>query len=131
MDKFPYTSVITAVTGLQLVACTAAVGRARFKYGVNPPATTGNPNFERYFRVQMNQLEQTAIFLPAIWLFAQNCSDLSAGIIGSLWAFGRVLYALGYYKSSEGRIPGHVLSAVCTLLALFGGTSGAIRRALK
>jgi len=46
------------------------VGRARGKYKVKAPATTGDPAFERAFRVQMNTLESAVAFLPVLWLFA-------------------------------------------------------------
>ena len=40
-----------------------------------PPATTGNVDFERVFRVQMNTLEWMPIFLPLLWLFAFYVRD--------------------------------------------------------
>ena len=43
-----------------------AVGHAREKYQVPAPAVSGNPTFERYFRAQMNTLEQLVIFVPSI-----------------------------------------------------------------
>ena len=42
------------------------VGRARVRYGVPAPATTGNEAFERYFRVQANTLEQLIVVLPGM-----------------------------------------------------------------
>ena len=39
------------------------VGSARGRLGVEAPATTGNPEFERYFRVQSNTLEWLPLFL--------------------------------------------------------------------
>ena len=44
------------------------VGRMRGKHGVQAPAVTGAPEFERAFRVQMNTLEQSVLFLPLLWL---------------------------------------------------------------
>ena len=40
------------------------VGRARGTYGVKAPATTGHPEFERYFRVHQNTLESAYRFHP-------------------------------------------------------------------
>ena len=45
------------------------VGNARRKYNVPAPATTGNLDFERVFRVQMNTLEWLPIFLVSLWIF--------------------------------------------------------------
>jgi glutathione S-transferase len=42
------------------------VAQARVKFGVKAPMTTGHPDFERAFRIQMNTLEWMPIFLPAI-----------------------------------------------------------------
>ena len=47
------------------------------------PATTGNEMFERYFRVQMNTLEQLVVFIPSIFLFAH--------LVDARWAAGRAL----------------------------------------
>src|SRR5664279_46097 len=49
---------------------TLNVARAHAKYKVDVPAMTGQPDFDRVFRVQMNTLEQLALFLPSMWLFA-------------------------------------------------------------
>ena len=42
----------------------ALVGQARGKHGVEAPAVTGHPEFERRLRVQQNTLEQLMIFIP-------------------------------------------------------------------
>ena len=49
---------ITVLALLQFVVFGILVGRARGLYNVQAPAVTGNEVFERYFRVQMNTLEQ-------------------------------------------------------------------------
>src|SRR5437879_11480806 len=48
-----------------------AVARARVRFGVAAPATAGHEVFERYFRMQMNTLEQLIVFVPSIVLFAR------------------------------------------------------------
>ncbi len=70
------------------------------------PAITGNPDFERVFRVQMNTLEWLPIFLPSLWLFAIYISDAIAAAIGAVWVIGRIVYMIGYTKSVPGRGPG-------------------------
>src|ERR1035437_9314038 len=77
------------------------VAKARQKFGVKPPATTGNPDFERVFRVQMNTLEWMPIFLPALWLAAVYVSDIGAALVGLVWIVGRVIYMLGYGEAAE------------------------------
>jgi glutathione S-transferase len=52
-----YTALVTllAVAFYFLLATRVAV--AHGKFGVNLPATTGNPDFERVFRAHINTLE--------------------------------------------------------------------------
>ena len=38
------------------------VGQGRSKYNVPAPAVTGNPDFERAYRIQMNTLEWLPLF---------------------------------------------------------------------
>jgi len=61
------------------------VSKARVAFGIKVPATSGNPDFERVFRVQMNTLEWMPLFLLRC-----GCSDLLSdpiaaglGLIGS------------------------------------------------
>jgi len=88
------------------------VGQARVKFGVKAPATTGHPDFERTFRIQMNTLEWMPIFLPAIWLAAIYVSDIGAALIGVVWIAGRVLFMRGYTESAEKREPGFFVQAI-------------------
>jgi len=46
--------LITILALLQFLYFGILVGKARDRYGVKAPAVTGNENFERYLRVQMN-----------------------------------------------------------------------------
>ena len=52
-----YPSIVTVVALIVYFLITINVGRARFKYNVVAPATSGDPNFERALRVQQNTLE--------------------------------------------------------------------------
>lgn len=100
------------------------VGRARTRTGIAAPAVTGNAEFERYYRVQMNMVEQMALFIPALWLFSLFVSPLYAFYLGVVWSIGRVLYALGYYKEADKRHIGFGISAGCSLILLLGATWG-------
>jgi glutathione S-transferase len=96
------------------------VGRARITYKVAAPATTGNPDFERLYRIQMNTLEWLPIFLPSLWLFAFYVSDLWAGALGLLWIVGRFLYKRGYQEAPEKRTLGFAIQALAAAVLLFG-----------
>jgi uncharacterized MAPEG superfamily protein len=96
----------------------AAVGRARGKYGVRAPAVTGNEMFERYYRVQMNTLEQLVLFLPAIWLGAQHLDPRLAAGLGVVYLAGRVVYFLAYIKDPAKRGLGFALTIWPTVVLL-------------
>ena len=99
--------------------------RARGTFGIKAPAITGNPDFERVFRVQMNTLEWMPIFLPSLWLFAICISDPVAAVLGLIWIAGRILYMAGYSKAAETRGRGFGIQAVAAII-LWLGASGAI-----
>jgi glutathione S-transferase len=101
------------------------VARARIQFGVKLPAISGNPDFERVFRVQMNTLEWLPIFLPSLWLFAIYISDPFAAALGILWIAGRILYMTGYLQAAEKRAPGFFVQASAVML-LWLGALGAI-----
>lgn len=87
------------------------VGRARGKYKVPAPATTGHPDFERAFRVQMNELEQIVAFLPPMWIFAWFGNPRWAAIACAVWLAGRIIYAVGYWSEARKRHTGFVISS--------------------
>ena len=61
------------------------VGMARGKYDIKAPAITGHEVFERYYRVQMNTLEQLIIFIPAILVFSYFGNPTYAAALGAFF----------------------------------------------
>ncbi len=102
------------------------VGQARGKFKINAPATTGNPDFERVFRVQMNMLEWMPIFLPAIWLAAIYVSDIGAALLGLVWIAGRVLYLRGYSEAAAKRETGFFVQAIAAGLLWLAALVGVV-----
>src|SRR5215469_18458485 len=123
-----YTAIVTLLALLFYVYTALAVARARAKFGVKVPAISGQPDFERVFRVQMNTLEWLPIFLPSLWLFAVYMNDAAAAAIGLLWIIGRVLYFRGYTAAAEKRERGFGIQALATAILLFGALAGIITR---
>lgn len=119
-------SIITVLTLLVYFVITLNVGRARFKYDVKPPATTGDPNFERALRVQQNTLEQLVFFLPLLWIFSYYISSRWGLILGGIWLVGRIIYAWGYYQAPEKRGPGFGISSIASLALLGGAIIGLV-----
>ncbi len=102
------------------------VGNARRKYKVPAPATTGNVDFERVFRVQMNTLEWLPIFLVSLWLFVSYWNDAVGALIGLVWIVGRYMYAHGYTLAADQRSMGFMIQAIAVLLLFGGALVGAI-----
>jgi glutathione S-transferase len=119
--------IVIVLALLQFVFFGYAVGRARGRYGVKAPAVTGNEQFERYFRVQMNTLEQLVPFIAAIWLFAQFVDPRWAAALGGVYLIGRSLYFLSYVRNPASRTAGFALSMLPTLVMLAGVLWQALR----
>ncbi|MEO5830341.1 MAG: MAPEG family protein [Rhodanobacter sp.] len=102
-------ALVTLLTVLLLFATMWAVGHARGKYGIKAPATTGDPAFERAYRVQMNTLEATVMFLPTLWLAATLGFSGWAGVAGLVWIVGRAWYAVAYLRDASKRGPGYAV----------------------
>jgi uncharacterized membrane protein YecN with MAPEG domain len=86
------------------------VGRARSKYKIYAPATTGDPGFERYFRVHMNELENIVVFLPSMWIYALMGNPRIAAILGAVYLAGRIVYAIGYWSEARRRALGYYIA---------------------
>src|SRR5579872_2526652 len=97
------TAIVTLLAILFYFYTSLAVGRARERFGVAAPATTGHPDFERLFRIQMNTLEWMPIFLPSLWLAAIYVDDRVAALVGLVWIVGRLIYMLGYSAAADKR----------------------------
>ncbi|RDS85121.1 MAPEG family protein [Dyella monticola] len=107
MQNLP--ALVVLLTVLLQFGTMYAVGKARGKYRVEAPATTGHPAFERAYRVQMNTLESSVMFLPALWLAVHYGYALWAGVAGLVWVIGRVWYALAYLRDAGKRGPGYMV----------------------
>ena len=122
---YHFTALATCLAIAVYFYSSILVSRARGKFGVKVPATSGNADFERVFRAQMNTLEWLPIFLPSLWLFAIYIGDGIAALLGLVWAIGRILYILGYAQATTKRGPGFYVQALATI-ALWVGALGAI-----
>jgi glutathione S-transferase len=123
----PFTAAVTLIALLVYFLIIGAVARARAQYGIKAPAVTGNEHFERAYRVQMNTLEQMALFLPALWLYAAYVSDRGAAVGGLIRVVGRVIYALAYVRDPASRGPGAMISLVASAGLWLGAAYGVVR----
>ena len=123
-----YTALVTLLAIALYFYTGLLVAKARGKYGVKAPATTGNADFERVFRVQMNTLEWMPIFLPLMWLFAFYVRDWAAALIGLVWIVGRILYIQGYTQGADQRHRGFMVQALASGALLIGSLIGIVAR---
>lgn len=124
MDRYSWTALATLIALVVYFWMGLRVGGARSKYKVAAPAMSGDPIFERHFRVQMNTLEWLPIFLPALWMFATYWGDQIAAAIGGFWIVGRIIYMVMYVRDPGTRGLGfsiQVLSALALVIGSFIG----------
>jgi glutathione S-transferase len=125
LTMFHLTALVTCMAILFYFFTGIQVSKARAAFGIKAPAMSGNPDFERVFRVQMNTLEWMPIFLPSLWLFAIYISDPVAAVLGLVWIAGRALYLTGYSQAANKRGPGFGIQATAAII-LWLGALGAI-----
>ena len=125
-----FVALVTILALAQFFWLALQVARARGRYGVAAPATTGNEHFERHFRVQMNTLEQLLLFLPSLWIFANFISPLWAAALGVVFVIGRAIYATSYVRDPRSRSLGFGLTAFPSLAMMIGIVVWAVRAIL-
>jgi glutathione S-transferase len=121
-----WTALVTVLAILFYLYTGSRVSAARRKFGVPVPAISGNPDFERVFRVQANTLEWMPIFLPLLWLFAYYISDIWAAVLGLVWIGGRLFYMVSYSEAANKRGPGFGIQAAACVVLLIGAVIGII-----
>lgn len=126
----PYVHIVIGLALIEYLYFGFAVAQARGRYKVVAPATSGDPTFERYFRVQMNTLEQLVVFVPSILLYAHYFSPNVAAGLGAVFVIGRLMYFVTYVKDPKKREMGFTLTVLPTVILLVGGLYGAARAAL-
>jgi glutathione S-transferase len=105
-------------------------GMARGRFNVPAPLHDGPEEYVRHVRAHQNTLEHLVLFLPGMWLFAFAVSPLWAAAIGIIWPCARLAYALGYYRSADGRRLGLYISMPVIYIFVLGSLIGFILQAL-
>jgi glutathione S-transferase len=121
-----WVQLVTLLAVLQFFGFGGLVARARSRFGVLAPATTGHEVFERYYRVQMNTLETLVLFLPSLWIAAQYWSPSWMAGLGAVYLIGRMLYLRGYVANPKQRHIGYVVSVTPAVILLMIGLYGAV-----
>ena len=123
-----YIHLVAALAVLQFFFFGIMVGRARARFGVKAPATTGNEHFDRAFRVQMNTFEQLTGFLPALYIAGQFWPPTYVAAVGIVYLVGRFVYWRSYIADPTSRSLGFLLTVSPTFLLLIAGVAGAVLR---
>ena len=118
-----YVSIVIAITLIEYIVFAILVGRARAKYDCPAPAATGDPIFERYYRVHQNTTEQLIVFLPAITIYGIFGNEMIAAGVGLVFPISRLVYLQSYVldpaKRGRGFIPGFLATAFLLIAGLY------------
>jgi glutathione S-transferase len=127
-----WTAIVTLLIGFFYFYTAFRVGNLRGKHGIKAPATSGHPQFERAYRVQLNTLEQMGIFLPFLWVAAFYPIGWAwlAPLIGFVWLIGRILYLRGYMTDPNKRITGAMMGGVTSLIMFIIAATGVVQACL-
>ncbi len=122
-----YVAIVTALALLVYMYMAYQVGAGRGKYNVEAPAISGNPTWERLYRVQTNTVEQLVVFLPALWIFAYLGNPVWAAAIGSVFVLGRVIYMVAYVQDPARRTLGFGIGFLANVALVIGVLVQAVR----
>jgi glutathione S-transferase len=123
-----YSAIVTLLAIAFYFFLATRVAVAHGKFGIKLPATAGNPDFERVYRVHVNTLEWMPTFLVPLWLCAIYLSDTAAALVGLVWIAGRAWYFVGYSEAVEKRLPGFFIQSTACFLLFIGAAVGIIMR---
>lgn len=131
LAAYPVTSLALSLALLVFFGIALNVGRARATWDVPAPASSGHPEFDKRYRVQMNTLEQLVLLIPATFMAVATLGDLVTGVLALTWSLGRILYARSYYDDPAKRGPGFGLTLLPSLILIFAAITGAVRTLLS
>lgn len=125
-----YVAIVTVLALAQAFFFAVKVGQQRVAHGINAPAITGHPDFERAFRVHQNTLEQLIIVIPTLWMFATYWRPELAAGLGFVFIVSRQIYRSAYVGDPTKRSMGFGLGAAVTAILSIGSLVGAVMNLL-
>lgn len=128
-----WTAIVTLLIGFFYFYTAFRVGNLRGKHGIKAPATSGHPQFDRAYRVQLNTLEQMGIFLPFLWVSAFYPIPWAwlAPLIGFIWLLGRIVYLRAYMADPDKRLIGAATGGLTNLIMFIIAATGVLRTCLS
>jgi glutathione S-transferase len=127
-----WTAIVTLGIGFFYFYTAFRVGNLRGKHGIKAPATSGHPEFDRAYRVQLNTLEQMGIFLSFLWVSAFYPIGWAwlAPLIGVIWLIGRIIYLRGYMADPNKRLIGAMTGGLTSLIMFIIAATGVVQACL-
>lgn len=127
MIAMKYTALVTVAAVVLTFVLSLRVGKMRQEHGVEAPATSGHPEFERANRIHQNTIEQVVLFLPLLWLGLYVLGDALTGLIGAVWIAGRIVYANAYTRDPAARQTGMLITFLPTVVLLLAALWGILQ----
>ncbi len=127
-----WTAIVTLAIGLFYFYTGFRVGNLRARHDIKAPATSGHPEFDRAYRVQLNTLEQMGIFLPFLWVaaFYPIGWPWLAPLIGGIWLIGRIIYMRGYMADPSKRLAGAMMCGLTSIILFVIAACGVVKACL-
>lgn len=110
-EIMPTAQFLAAIDTLLAVFVTFLLGGyvayMRDKCKIQAPATVGNPQFERVFRIHSNTVENLVLFIPLLWVASLTYGGMIPFWLGIAWVVSRLIYVWGYSQhNTQMRGPG-------------------------
>jgi glutathione S-transferase len=119
-------ALVTLLLIIEYIIFAGLVGKARVEGGVDAPAMTGDPTFERASRVQLNTAEQLIITIPAMWICGSYFRPDVAAILGGVFFIGRFVYRGQYMREPSSRLVGMVIGFLANIGLVLTGAWGVV-----
>jgi glutathione S-transferase len=128
-----WTAIVTLLIGFLYFYTGFRVGNLRGKHGIKAPATSGHPEFDRAYRVQLNTLEQMGIILPFLWVAALYPIGWTwlAPLVGAIWLIARIIYMRGYMADPDRRLLGAMMGGISSMAMFIIAVAGVVRACLS
>ena len=121
-----YVVLVVLISLVEYIVFGILVGRARARYNCPAPAVTGDPMFERYYRVHINTSEQLLVFVPAIVIYGIYGNPVVAAAVGLVFPISRIVYLQAYLSDPAKRGRGFLPGFLAIVYLIGGGLVGII-----
>jgi len=121
-----YVVLVVLISLVEYIVFGILVGRARARYNCPAPAITGDPMFERYYRVHINTSEQLLVFVPAIVIYGIYGNPVVAAAVGLVFPISRIVYLQAYLSDPAKRGRGFLPGFLAIVYLIGGGLVGII-----